>query len=129
MHRAQQAVNEAIGPRNKELEALASRLASELESARDEARLSESRARLVAELQQKLATAQKDLSEKTEIANTTEGRNAAVVVRSLHFYQYLSMALGVLGAGLAGLVGYLFVRPVDEPEAERPAPPQTHRIS
>ncbi len=125
---AQQAINETLGARTKDLEQHATKLASELETARSAAEENAAKARLVPDLQEKLASAEKDLAEKTLIANTVEGKNAAAVLQTLNLFRYATYFLAILSAALAGTVGYFFLRPLDEPDSDRPVV-QPHRIS
>jgi proteasome lid subunit RPN8/RPN11 len=126
---AQQAINETLGPRAKDLETQNFKLAADLESARKSAEENETKAKLAGELQEKLTTAQRELEVKSEIANSAEGKNAAAVLQTLTMFRYATYILAVLSAALAGLVGYLFLRPIDDPNTDRPVVVQPHRIT
>jgi proteasome lid subunit RPN8/RPN11 len=126
---AQQSINESLGPRTKELEAIAAKLAADLEQARKAAEQNEASAKQAPELREKLALAQRELEEKTEIANSVEGKNAAAVLHTLTMFRYATYFLAALSAALAGAVGYLYLRPLDEPDSDRQVIVQPHRIS
>jgi proteasome lid subunit RPN8/RPN11 len=126
---AQQAINETLGPRTKELETQNLKLVSELDHARKAVEENEARTKQVQELEEKLATTQRELEEKSEIAASAEGKGAAAVLHTLNLFRYATYFLAVLSVALAGAVGYLFLRPLDEPNTDSPVVVQPHRIS
>lgn len=131
---AQQAINETLGARTRELETQSARLASELDTARKAVEKYEPDAKQASELREKVVELQHDLVEKTAIAETTEGQNAGAALRSLSFYRFMTMFLVALCSLLALAAGYLYLRPADRTDLEpgdselRPHG-QTHRIS
>ncbi|MFO0888876.1 MAG: Mov34/MPN/PAD-1 family protein [Isosphaeraceae bacterium] len=126
---AQQTINETLATRAKFLEGEAARLGADLDFIRRSAEENEAKAKLVPGLQEKLAAAERELAEKTLIANSADGKNAAAVLHTLNLFRYATYFLGALCAALAAAVGYLFLRPLDEPDSDRPVVVQPHRIS
>ncbi len=124
--KAQQSINETLGVRTKELEATATKLATDLDDAKKTASQYETDAREATELRDKVADLEKmrvklkrELEEKTEIAEAGDSQKGADIVRRLNLFRTATYILGALSAALAAAVGYFTLRIFGEPT---PAP-------
>ncbi len=114
---AQQSINETLGVRTKELESTAVKLSTDLETANKTLALYEVDAKQAPELRERLADMEKkqvklerDLDEKTEIAEALDVQKGADIVRRLNLFRTATYVLGALSAALAAAVGYLTLR-------------------
>ncbi len=121
---AQQSINETLGVRTKDLESIATKLATDLETANKTLSQYEVDARQAPELRERIADLEKiqaklqhDLEEKTEIAEAADGQKGAEVVRRLNLYRSATYILGALSAALAATVGYFTLRIFGEPNS------------
>jgi proteasome lid subunit RPN8/RPN11 len=133
---AQQSINVTLGTRTKELEIQAEKLAADLNIAKKAVEKYEVDAKQAPELREKLVSLQQELSEKTPIVESIEGKNAADILGRLNIYRYATLFFGALSAALALAAGYLYLRPLEEPDPEHPVVPiptqpqaQPHRIT
>ena len=121
---AQQSINETLGIRTKELESMAAKLAADLETANKTlASMKPTPSRRPSsatgsptwrKTQVKL---QRELDEKTEIAEAADGQKGAEVLRRLNLFRYATYILGALSAALAAAVGYFSLRIFGEAES------------
>jgi proteasome lid subunit RPN8/RPN11 len=132
---AQQSINETLGSRTKDLETQVQKLSADLEVGRKRAEQLEVDARKapelrdrVAELEKSRTELQRDLDEKSAIADSAQGEKAAELLRRLNLYRYAAYFCGVLSLLLGLALGYLYYRPTPEPDsgASEPVP---HRIT
>ena len=121
---AQQSINETLGIRTKELESMAAKLAADLETANKTLAQYETDAKQAPELRDRIADLEKtqgklqrELDEKTEIAETADGQKGAEVLRRLNLFRYATYILGALSAALAAAVGYFSLRIFGEAES------------
>lgn len=134
---AQQAINETLGARTKDLELETAKLASDLEAARKSQEKYESDAKQAPELRERISGLEeaqgrlkRDLDEKMAVAETVEGQKVGKVLRRLNMFRTATYILGATSAVLAAAVGYLYMRCLDEPDPEQPsAHAETHRIT
>jgi hypothetical protein len=132
----QQSINETLGARTKDLESQTAKLTVELDDAikrvekyKADAEQAPNLREQVAKLEQASTQLQRELDEKTAIAETADGKRAAEVLKRLNFFQYVAFFCAVLSLLLALAVGYLYIRPIPAPDAEQPATePEPHRI-
>ena len=83
----------------------------------------------VARLEHESTKLQKELDEKTAIAEMADGKKNAETIKNLNMFRYLTLFCGVLSLLLAMGVGYLYTRPLQAPDSEHPvAEPEPHRI-
>jgi hypothetical protein len=86
----------------------------------------------VAELEQSSTKLQRDLDEKSIIAETVEGQKIAELLRKLNFFRYATYFGGALSTLLVLAAGYLYYRPIQTPDSDQEAAqpePQPHRIT
>ena len=132
----QQSINETLGARTKDLEAQAAKLAADLDEATKLVEKYETDAKAAPELREQVAKLeeastklQHELDEKTEIADTVEGKKYAEILQSRNLFRYAHLHLRSLVLLLALAVGYLFTRPLQAPDSEQPvAAPEPHRM-
>jgi proteasome lid subunit RPN8/RPN11 len=134
---AEQTNNQTLGNRTRDLEAQAKTLTTTLETARENLKKAETDAKDVPELRdrvnvlnEKLEKRQRDLDEKTAIAETLEGKKVDEVLRRLGFFQMATYILGATSVVLAAAAGFLYMRMLGEPEGEvQAAEPPPHQIT
>jgi proteasome lid subunit RPN8/RPN11 len=110
----QQSINETLGVRTKDLEADNKRL-SQYEIDAKQAPGLRQRITDLEKTQEKL---QRELKEKTEIAEAAGGQNGAELVHKLNLFRYVSYFLGTLSAALAATVGYFTMRIFGEADSD-----------
>jgi hypothetical protein len=134
---AQQSINETLGVRTRDLESVAAKLATELETTSKTLTQYEADAKQAPELRDRIADLEKtqvklqrELDEKTEIAETADGQKGAEVLRRLNLFRSATYILGALSAVLAATVGYFTLRIFGEEDAN-PAivEPEPHQIT
>jgi proteasome lid subunit RPN8/RPN11 len=128
---AQQAINETLGSRTKDLEAQGEKLATDLAAAKKTIEQYEADAKEAPELRDKVAVLKSELEEKTRIANTVEGGKVAEVLQRLSLYRLTTILFASLSALLGVAAGYLYLRPVEELDQQQQpvAEPEPHRIT
>jgi proteasome lid subunit RPN8/RPN11 len=134
---AQQAINETLGARTKQLELESARLASDLEAARKTQDKYETDAKEAPALREQISVLEKaevklkrDLEQKNAVVDTVEGKKVDEMLRSLNLFRTVTAILGVTSAALTAAVGYLYMRSLDERDPGLPvSQTETHRIT
>jgi proteasome lid subunit RPN8/RPN11 len=134
---AQQSINETLGIRTRELDSVAGKLTADLEVANKTLGQYETDAKQAPELRDRIADLQKtqeklqrELDEKTAIAEAADGQKGAEVVRKLNLFRTATYFLGALSAALSAAVGYLSLRIFGEPDSDPAiAEQEPHKIA
>jgi proteasome lid subunit RPN8/RPN11 len=128
---SQQAINETLGARTRELEKQASDLSKDLKEAREKLADSAEDAKAAPSLREKLARLQGELEEKSALADAVDSEKGAQLLRKLNIYQYATYFLAGISLLLGGLLAWPHLRVETEPQAEHPSAiePGPHRIN
>jgi proteasome lid subunit RPN8/RPN11 len=127
---AQQAINETLGARTKELETVGEKLATDLAAANKTIEKYEADAKEAPELREKVASLRSELDKKTLLLQAADERTAGEVLQRLSLYRLTTILFAILSAILGVAAGYLYLKPVEELEQEQPAAePEPHRIT
>src|SRR5208283_609826 len=113
------------GVRTRELESMAAKLATDLETTSKTLAQYEADAKQAPELRDRIAELEKtqvklqrELDEKTEIAEAADGQKGAEVLRRLNLFRYATYILVALSAALAAAAGYFSLRIFGEEDAD-----------